>query len=202
MSKKIVIDCGHGKNTAGKFSPIREDGTRFYEWVSNRQMGKMVFDKLKQNDVDVCFTVDPDDENDMTLKKRVEIANKIAKEHGVKDTLFISIHSDAFGMADEWYDSATGYSIFTSEGNTMSDVYAKVFEETAREMLKTHNKKVRGCYQKNFYVLKNTVCPAVLLENMFYTSKIDLEFLDSDEGRDILTDIIVKSILKIINPNN
>lgn len=34
------------------------------------------------------------------LKKRVAIANKIAKEHGVKDTLFISIHSDAMGMDD------------------------------------------------------------------------------------------------------
>lgn len=202
MVKKIIIDCGHGENTAGKFSPIKENGERFYEWKSNRHLGKLLGDKLKEHGIDFCYTVNPDDNNDMSLANRVGIANTIAYKEGKDNVLFLSIHSDALGMGDKWYDDATGYSIFTSTGNTMSDTYAKIIEGNAKQILSEHGKKVRGCYNKNFYVLSKTICPAILIENLFYTSKSDLNFLESEKGKSILIEILLKSILDIININN
>jgi N-acetylmuramoyl-L-alanine amidase len=37
--------------------------------------------------------------------------------------------------------------------------------------------------ESNFYVLRNTKCPAVLTENFFQDTKKDVEFLLSDVGR-------------------
>ena len=46
---KILIDCGHNhSDTWQKMSPIRKDGTRFYEYQSNRTIGKMLAEELRK----------------------------------------------------------------------------------------------------------------------------------------------------------
>lgn len=195
----IVIDCGHNySDTNQKRSPIREDGTRFYEYLSNRKIGVMLAKELDKLGIKYVWTIKPDDKRDMTLKKRVEVANAYSRGNGIKNTLFLSLHSDALGNSSEWYESAVGYSIYTSKGTTTSDRYAKIFEEVAREILPKYGKKVRGCKEENFYVIKNTLSPAILLEQLFYTSHSDLSFLDSDEGREVLVRIIVEAIKRIM----
>lgn len=193
----IVIDAGHNySDTWQKMSPKKEDGTRFYEFESNRRIARKLSMELDKLGIEYTYTIHPDDRNDMNLQNRVGKVNAVAYKEGKDNVLFISLHSDALGMADKWYD-ANGYSIFTSVGVTKSDKYAKVFEEVAKEKLGPYKKKVRGLYEKNFYVLKHTICPAILLEQLFYTNKEDLEFLESDEGVNVLVDIIVESIQKI-----
>lgn len=192
----IIIDAGHNfSDTWQKMSPIKEDGTRFYEYQSNRRIARKLSMELDKLGIPYVYTIHPDDRNDMSLQNRVGKANAVAYKEGKDNVLFISLHSDALGMGDKWYD-ANGYSIFTSVGCTKSDSYAKVFEEVAKEKLEPYKKKVRGRYEKNFYVLKHTICPAILLEQLFYTNKEDLEFLESDEGVKVLVDIIVEAIQK------
>lgn len=195
----IVIDAAHNySDTWQKMSPKKEDGTRFYEYQSNRRIARKLSMELDKLGVEYTYTIHPDDRNDMSLQNRVGKANAVAYKEGKDNVLFISLHSDALGMADKWYD-ANGYSIFTSVGDTKSDKYAKVFEEVAKEKLEPCKKKVRGLYEKNFYVLKHTICPAILLEQLFYSNKEDLEFLESDEGVKVLVDIIVEAIKRILD---
>lgn len=52
--------------------------------------------------------------------------------------------------------------------------------------------------EENFYLLKNTICPAVLIENLFMTNKEDYKTLLSEEGQDKLTRVIVNSIKEIV----
>lgn len=195
----IVIDAGHNySDTWQKMSPKKEDGTRFYEYQSNRTIARKLSMELDKLGVEYTYTIHPDDRNDMSLQNRVGKANAVAYKEGKDNVLFISLHSDALGTAEKWYD-ANGYSIFTSVGDTKSDKYAKVFEEVAKEKLEPYKKKVRGLYEKNFYVLKHTICPAILLEQLFYSNKEDLEFLESDEGVKVLVDIIVEAIKRILD---
>lgn len=195
----IVIDAGHNySDTWQKMSPKKEDGTRFYEYQSNRTIARKLSMELDKLGVEYTYTIHPDDRNDMSLQNRVGKANAVAYKEGKDNVLFISLHSDALGTAEKWYD-ANGYSIFTSVGDTKSDKYAKVFEEVAKEKLEPCKKKVRGLYEKNFYVLKHTICPAILLEQLFYSNKEDLEFLESDEGVKVLVDIIVEAIKRILD---
>lgn len=198
----IVIDCGHNySDTWQKMSPKREDGTRFYEYDNNRKIGRLLSMELDKLGIPYVYTIHPDDRNDKSLENRVGIANSIAYKEGKDNVLFLSIHSDAYGMADKWYDDIIGFSIFTSKGETKSDIYGNIFEKNYKEGLDGIS-RVRGCYDNNFYVLKHTICPAILLENGFYTSHKDLEFIDSDEGRKKIVDIIVKSIQEIIKGAN
>ena len=37
---------------------------------------------------------------------------------------------------------------------------------------------------QNLYILRKTICPAVLTENLFYDNKEDLEMLQSQQGHD------------------
>lgn len=195
----IVIDAGHNySDTWQKMSPKKEDGTRFYEYQSNRRIARKLSMELDKLGVEYEYTIHPDDRNDMSLQNRVGKANAVAYKEGKNNVLFISLHSDALGMGDKWYD-ANGYSIFTSVGDTKSDKYAKVFEEVAKEKLEPYKKKVRGLYEKNFYVLKHTICPAILLEQLFYSNEEDLEFLESDDGVKVLVDIIVEAIKRILD---
>ena len=55
--------------------------------------------------------------------------------------------------------------------------------------------------ESNFYVLKNTNCPAVLTENFFMDSKKDLEYLNSDLGFYQIVKTHVDGIMNYIKDN-
>lgn len=195
---KILIDSGHNySDTWQKMSPIRKDGTRFYEYMSNRTIAKMIAQELSKLGIAYEYINNPDDTNDMSLEKRVSIANNIARKESKSNVLYLSLHSDAYGDGNTWYDDIRGFSIYTSKGKTKSDEYAKIFLKHYTQLLSGITKN-RGVKEENFYVLKHTICPAILIENLFYTSHRDLEILDSDEGRRLIVKAIVDSIREIV----
>ena len=53
-------------------------------------------------------------------------------------------------------------------------------------------------WEAGYFVLRNTSCPAVLIEAMFQDNKHDVAFLLSDEGRQAITRTIVEGIIKFI----
>ena len=54
-------------------------------------------------------------------------------------------------------------------------------------------------FEENFYVLRKTICPAVLTENFFQNSKNDVEWLESEEGFKTVVEYHVNGILKYLN---
>ena len=50
------------------------------------------------------------------------------------------------------------------------------------------------CHRANFKILRETDCPAVLLENMFQDNKEDVEFLLSEDGVQKLIDMYVSAM--------
>jgi N-acetylmuramoyl-L-alanine amidase len=55
--------------------------------------------------------------------------------------------------------------------------------------------------EADFYLLKNTKCPAVLTENLFMDTWEDCKILLSKEGKDRIIDLHVKGILEYIRLN-
>ena len=80
---------------------------------------------------------------------------------------------------------------------------AKLFTQHAKAMKLTGNRCVpsSGYWQKNLYVLRNTLCPAVLTENLFQDNKADVDFLLSDQGRQAIVNLHSKAIEDYINGN-
>lgn len=203
----VLLDNGHAKSTSGKRSPLRDDGTRFYEWEFNRDVVKRIASGLDKLGIKYHILV-PENDKDIALTERANRANKYCKEYGTKNCFFISVHSNAFGDGKKW-ETPGGWSVWTTVGGTKSDEYGKVLYDVAEEKLKPYgfscrDGKVQGNgnegpdYESNFTVIYKTWCPAILTENLFYTNKKECEWLMTDKGRQVIADIHVKGIRRII----
>ena len=111
----------------------------------------------------------------------------------------ISIHCNAFN------GKARGWEVHTYLGQSKSDEYATVFWNTAKDLLDTIS-PMRADFSdgdpdwdNNFGILRETLCPAILTENLFMDNEEDCRFLLSPEGKKVITTIHVQSILKIIH---
>lgn len=197
----ILLDNGHAKSTKGKRSPVMEDGRQFFEYEFTRDIVRRIADKLKALGIRYEILV-PEVEEDISLTKRAERANKFCNEYGTDNCMFLSVHSNAAGKGDKWL-TARGWSCYTSKGETASDPMAEVFMREAEKVLKPMGWSIRRYSQKkyswedNFTVLVKTKCPAVLTESMFYDNKDEVKFLLSEEGREAIAQIHVNAILKI-----
>lgn len=183
---KILIDNGHGKETSGKRSPVWPDGTQLFEWDWVRDIARRVYGGLKLLGYDVVLLV-PEDK-DIALSERCKRANAYGK-----DCLFVSIHGNAGG--------GTGWEVWAYSEGGKDDESAKVFEKFVSANLpqfKNRGVKYRGLEQdKPFYVLKNTVMPAVLTENLFYDHATDCKFMLSEAGRKAIANLHIQAIQAI-----
>ena len=193
---KILLDPGHGLNTPGKRSP---DGT-FLEAAYNREIAQLTLSQLQANGHDAQLLV-PETE-DIPLKERVRRVNAHCTALGKTNVILISIHVNAAGDGTQWMN-ATGWSIYTSKGQTASDKLADCLYESAINNFP--GQKIRidlldndPDWEENFYILRHTHCPAVLIENFFMDNKKDLAYLLSQEGRRAIVETIIDGIERCV----
>ncbi|MBO5980562.1 MAG: N-acetylmuramoyl-L-alanine amidase, partial [Bacteroidales bacterium] len=127
--RMIILDNGHGCDTPGKRSPVWEDGSYLQEWKYCRAIVQKIARGLKEAGIPNHILV-PED-YDIPLRTRVQRANKIAAQYGISQTLLISVHLNAAQLTN----TASGWEVHTSPGETKSDEYARVFWETAKDLL-------------------------------------------------------------------
>ena len=194
---KILLDPGHGLNTPGKRSP---DGT-LLEAAYNREIAQLTLSQLQAKGYDAQLLV-PETE-DIPLKERVRRTNAHCQALGKSNVILISLHLNAAGDGTRWH-TATGWSCYTTKGHTLSDTLATCLYQSARHTLK--GKAIRTDYardgdpdwEENFYILRHTHCPAVLIENFFMDNKQDLAYLLSQEGRREIIETIIDGIERCV----
>lgn len=196
---KILIDNGHGVNTPGKRSP---DG-RFREYAWAREIAHAIVADCKDLGYDAELLVP--EEYDVCLSARCYRANCWCDRLGKRNVLLVSIHVNAAGKGDRWYN-ATGWSAYTCKGQTRSDKLADCLYKQAGLRLPGH--RLRMDYsdgdpdiESDFAILKKTACPAVLTENGYQDCEESLQFLESKEGKEDIIGLHVDGILDFINPN-
>ena len=177
----LIIDRGHGTcndkvkyPTPGKQATL-PSGLHVYEGFENEKYAKALVEWGKKAGYKVVFTVEPSDPTDLPLSSRVSLANKLPDR---ANAIFISVHNNAGGGKGE------GTEVFTSKGKTSSDSYAEGMIQAIKESLPTRKLRVDTTdgdldKEENFYVLKNTVMPAVLLEIGFFDNETDYKWLSS-----------------------
>ena len=186
------LDAGHGGIdesgnylTAGKRSPIWEDGTQYFEGEGNRNIVDLI--ALELEVLNVPFIVLCPEKEDVPLWERV---SRVKKYDTHMNKIVISVHSNGFNE-----ERANGWSVFTTKGNTESDNLADCFIDSANELL-PNDFRIRGKREVDFYMLRKHPFTSVLTENLFHTNYNDCQFLMSDEGQQIIADIHVNAILK------
>ena len=208
---KILIDNGHGADnyTNGKYSPlvdgmsIESDASvydhRFREGNFNRLVAAELVTKLRDLGYDAERIVTED--RDVPLMARVERVNSWCRRLGKDNVLFISVHANAAGNGDKWYN-ARGFSVWVAkQASAKSRKLAQSITAAAIDAGLMGNRCVPAehCWRADFYVLKYTQCPAVLTENLFYDNRDDLKIIASPAGREKIVQLHVNAIKNYLN---
>lgn len=191
---KILIDNGHGEDTAGKRSP---DGS-LREYAYAREIAKRVEKALQAQGIDAERIVT--EESDIKLSERCRRANNICRKVGAKNVLLVSIHNNAAGADGQWH-SAQGWSAHISlNASSGSRVLAGCLIRAAELAgLKVRKYSSQEQYwRQNLAICRDTLCPAVLTENLFQDNKEDVQWLLSEEGKQTITDVHVSGITNYI----
>lgn len=191
---KVLIDNGHGENTPGKCSP---DG-KLKEWAYTRKIADRLVTELRKNGIDAERIVK--EMTDIPLSIRCRRANDIYRETGGK-AILISIHCNAAGSGSDWL-SAHGWSVFISNNASMNSKNLAICLAGAaigKRVFVRQPMQGQLFWTQNLAICRDTICPAVLTENFFQDNKEDVEFLLSDEGMQMVTQIHVDGIKDYLN---
>lgn len=192
----ILIDNGHGVDTPGKRSP--DEKLREYAW--NRLIAGRIVAALTDLGHDAQLLV-PEQE-DISLSERCRRVNAICQAFGTRNVILISIHANAAGRGDRWYE-ATGWCAYTTRGDTRADALATSLYEAAKfhlpgQRLRTDYTDGDPDLEADFYILRHTLPPAVLVENFFMDSRRDYKFLLSADGQQAIVNLHVDGICRYL----
>ncbi len=202
MSKHLwLLDAGHGGMKDGRYTTapakmhVFDDGLVFYEGVNNRMIAAKLQKLLQEHGIDHTLVYDA--ELDTPLSQRVALANYL--HHRDPRCIYLSLHSDA--MPPGAHGKGSGFSVYTSKGQTASDAIAEIFCRTYQRRLaqfRFRKNLIDGDLdqEEDFYVLRKTTCPALLVENLFFDNRREAEYLLSDTGRTQIALTLFEAILQ------
>ena len=196
MSRLIIFDVGHGGIDPESGQYVTTPHKRHYhpaigyfnegEW--NRSLMKSiqgVFNsynlKAKSNE-QIRYNWYPYDHQDIRLSERVLTYNEMTNAQD--RAVIISLHANASPN-----HNATGFELFTSKGETLADKYATMIaDEFESDPILNSEFTIRKDYsdgdidkEADFYVLKRTIAPSVLVEHGFFDNLEDaLKLINTD----------------------
>lgn len=189
----IILDNGHGVNTKGKRSPDE----RLMEWKWTRDFVELLNNRLKKEGYSTHLLV-PED-TDVSLSNRVLRANTVYKNFknisADWEAVLISVHVDAAPQAG--WSNARGLTVHVCENaSKKSKTLAQLIQVLAKDDGLTGNRWIpnENYFTHNYFILKNTSMPAVLVENLFMTNKEDVDFLLSESGKEKLLQLYVDAL--------
>ena len=190
--RTVILGTAHGANVAGKCSP---DG-RLREYQYSRMLCRKVRDALLASGVKCIIDIDADYEP--SLRSRVSLVNRLARQHG--DCIYVSLHNNAAGNDGRWHD-ARGFAAFVAPNASRESLrLATLLHKRAMKQGLGGNRcyPSTGYYVKSLAVCRDTVCPAVLTENMFQDNCDDVNYLLSEPGMQAIVDLHVNAITEFL----
>lgn len=192
----VIIDNGHGEDTAGKRSP---DG-RLREYAYAREIARRLHASLTERLGEGYVFLLTTETNDVSLRERCKRANNLCKAHGASNVLLVSIHNNAAGADGKWHE-ARGWSAHVSlnasqKSKKLATCLCQAAEENGLRVRKYTPQQ--PFITQNLAICRDTLCPAVLTENLFQDNKEDVDFLLSEEGKALITKVHVDGILSYI----
>ena len=176
---KICLDAGHGE-TCTNGAPDKS----YYEHEFAMDMSKRLEEILKNCGFDVGQTRRTG--VDIGLNTRCEIANKWGADY------YISLHTNAVGTS---WSTAKGIETYVVGKGGKAEALANAVQKALVEATGVTN---RGVKTANYTVLKNTNCPAILIEFGFHTNKDDVAKLKTSAYRDTLAKAVAKGVCKYL----
>lgn len=177
----VVIDAGHGGYDPGKIGV-----NKALEKDINLQISEKIKRYLEESGIEVVMTREKDimEETKLTdMQKRVSLINK------TKPVIAVSIHQNSYSDS-----SVTGAQVFYYKGSEVGKEAATLMQE---ELKKLNSENVREIKENNnFYMLKKTKVPTIIVECGFLSNAQEAERLVSEEYQEVLAETISGGIIK------
>lgn len=187
----IVIDPGHGGRDPGKVGV-----DNLLEKDINLSIALRLKNLLEQNDIKVVMSRTEDvglySETDSN-KKRADLNNRIHLIHNSGADLAVSIHQNSFGDG-----SIKGAQAFfhseSKEGRRLAEILQEQIKETIRD---GNHRKAKA--NSNYYMLKFTKCPLVIVECGFVSNYEEAKLLSDENYQEKMAWAIHLGIMRYIN---
>lgn len=191
-----ILDAGHGSNTSGKHSPDKV--LKEYLWA--REMVQRIAAALNARGVKTHILVP--EITDTPLKVRTQRVNDLCKKHGgSKKCVLVSVHINAAASDGKWHN-ATGWTGWVAPNASSNSKRLAVLlrNECVKQGLQGNRyNPACGYHTGNFAIVRDTNCPAVLTENLFMDNEQECQYLMSEQGKQVLTQLHVDAIINYIN---
>ena len=209
----VFIDAGHGGlNRAGEYTTAPSkmfrhargafhQGSNFYEGVWNRVVTNQVMRKLDR--FGITYLPLHHDYLDNSLQHRVDMANWYGTKFA--RSLVVSTHANASVP-----HTARGFEIYTSPGTTESDKVASIhwnnvnllrnfYPKGTQITMRTTPSGSQHDNEANFFILRKTNMPAILIEHLFFDNFEDASLLMDDNVIDLFAEAQVRTIIEYFN---
>jgi N-acetylmuramoyl-L-alanine amidase len=184
----VVIDAGHGGKDFGGQSP---DG-KIYEKDLTLTIIKKIKELNKNKNVNIILTR----ENDVYQSPKEKADFSIAQN----PDLFVSIHIDA--AIKDSAASKTGMSVLVADNTADNTASSKLFASAIINQFANNFKIPVTMFprqqQAGIWVLKQSICPAILIEAGYITNKKDLAYLQTDEAKEAIAKNVLAAIEKYV----
>jgi N-acetylmuramoyl-L-alanine amidase/beta-lactamase regulating signal transducer with metallopeptidase domain len=161
--KVIVIDAGHGGHDFGAtIDDLNEKNL-------TSEIAKKIKEMHSDSDVEIHFT--RTDDQFIALNERTTLINNI------KPDLVISLH-----INNNKNTNSSGFEVYISDKTDFLDKNKEFAEKLSSKLSKTQLKN-RGLKTAPFWILKNSICPSMVVELGFISNENDRNFIASEKGQ-------------------
>ncbi|MGL5346234.1 MAG: N-acetylmuramoyl-L-alanine amidase [Peptostreptococcaceae bacterium] len=192
--KLLILDSGHNEYVSGKEAPDKS----LREWEFNKDIQSRLKKRAEEHGLSVFLTnPSPDKKDEIGLTKRAQLANDYWSSRGKSESLFVSLHANAFGTG---FNDARGTETYVAENaSSNSKKAAELVQSSIYKMIKSidSSAKDRGVKTYNFTVIYKAIMPAILIEYAFYTNRADLTLLKNNRAQ--LVEATMEGICKYFN---
>ena len=181
-NKIITIDPGHGGSDSGAVGP-----NGYTEKEGAFVISQKVASILNQSGAKVVMTRDSDvDVYGPNASARNELQARVDVGNNANSDIFVSIHCNAFVNP-----AANGTQTFYYGSSYQGQRLAQSIQE---KMIEANGLRDRGISTCNFYVVKHSYMPAVLIETAFITNYDEEALLSDDEWQTTMAKAIAEGI--------
>lgn len=183
----VVIDAGHGGVDPGK---VTKD--EVLEKDINLEIAMILGKMMEKEGADIVYTREKaegkmnDEGEGLTLKKRCEIIANHTPD------MVISIHQNSF------YDrQVKGAQVFYYEASRKGEQLAKSIQGGIHKYVDSNNHRGAKANQQ-YYLLRNTACPSVIIECGFLSNDDECKKLQNKEYQKQLSYGILRGIREYV----
>ena len=181
-NKIITIDPGHGGSDSGAVGP-----NGYTEKEGAFAISQKVASILNQSGVKAVMTRDSDvDVYGPNASARNELQARVDVGNNANSDIFVSVHCNAFVNP-----AANGTQTFYYGSSYQGQRLAQSIQE---KMIEANGLRDRGISTCNFYVVKHSYMPAVLIETAFITNYDEEALLSDDEWQTTMAKAIAEGI--------